>query len=82
MFALSLQAWRGFLGNTWHLAKSYLQLQDLEKAQANILTQNQKMLKEIKRIQDNPDLVASSLASREFNLVQNPETEVVINFID
>ncbi len=82
LLVLSLQAWRGAFSNTWHIAKSYIQLKDLQSSEAMLLAQNKKMLSELKTIKQNPALAVAEKGSQEFNLVQNPEQEIIINFPD
>lgn len=81
LFFLSLQGWRGAFSNSWHIAKGYIQLKDLKASEAMLFAQNQKMLAEIKAFKQNPQLAALK-GSQEFNLVQDPEQEIIVNFSD
>jgi len=80
--ALSLQAWRGVFTNSWNILKSYLQLHDLKRSYNVLVVQNRKMIAEVKKIKINPDSLKALKASKEFNLVNNPSNEVIIQFPD
>jgi len=80
--AFALQAWRGVVLNGWGVLKSYLQLNDLKRSYQSIVAQNRQMIAEVKRLQINPSSIRTSKARKEFNLVNNPNNEVIIQFAD
>lgn len=78
---VALQAWRGLFINGCNITKSLIQLSDVKKSHASLLAENKAMMKEVK------DLKAGKgktklLASKELNMVKDPDTEVMIKFVD
>jgi hypothetical protein len=77
---LAVQGWRGLAMNSWNITKSFFQLRDIDRSDKSVVSQNHKMLLELKKIKSNPDLMQALKASRELNLVEDPEKEIIINF--
>ncbi|MDX1919878.1 MAG: hypothetical protein SFU25_03990 [Candidatus Caenarcaniphilales bacterium] len=77
---VAIQAWRGLFLNSWNITKSFIQLGDIQKSYSSILTENKGMLKQVKEIQKSHGKAQLAVASKELNLVKDPQKEVVIKF--
>ena len=78
LVALSLQAWRGFAANGFGIVKAFIQLHDLKTSHKTVFRENEKMLTQLQDWTKNPKAEQIKKAIKEFNLVQNPDKEVLI----
>jgi hypothetical protein len=82
LLCLAFQGIRGLLLNSWNITRGFIQLRDLGHSEKTLKAQNKAMIHEIKKIRNNPDMAAALKGSKEFNLVQDPENEIIINYTD
>jgi hypothetical protein len=79
---LAIQAWRGVVNNTWNIAKSFIQLNDLEKSRSSITIQNNQMLTKVQALKKDPESSQIKMANEELNLVKDKDREIIIQLPD